>query len=168
MGLLAQSRLRDLLDICDHLEALEVGIVSIQESIDTGTASGRMVRNIMGSLAEFERELIVERIKAGLAEKARQGELLGPLPLGYGHDDESGGAGPHEGVAPLIHEAFVRYATGAYSLRDMARWASEVGLRSSEGNPIDRLSVRKILINVAYTGQVAYHARRGGGIVARG
>src|SRR3989304_2650641 len=101
MGLLAQSRLRDLLDICDHLEALEVGIVSIQESIDTGTASGRMVRNIMGSLAEFERELIVERIKAGLAEKARQGELLGPLPLGYRRDDESGAARLDDAVAPL-------------------------------------------------------------------
>ena len=160
--------LRDLLDICDRLEALEVRIVSIQESIDTGTASGRMVRNIMGSLAEFERELIVERIKAGLAEKARQGELLGPLPLGYRRDDESGAVVLDEAVAPLIHEAFVRYATGTYSLRDMARWANEVGLRSTEGNPIDRLSVRKILINVAYMGHVAYHARRGGGIVARG
>ena len=160
--------LRDLLDICDRLEALEVGIVSIQESIDTGTASGRMVRNIMGSLAEFERELIVERITAGIAEKARQGELVGPLPLGYRRDDESGAVVLDHAVAPLIREAFVRYATGAYSLRDMSQWASEVGLRSSEGNPIDRLSVRKILINVAYTGQVAYHARRGGGIVARG
>lgn len=160
--------LRDLLDICDRLEALEVGIVSIQEAIDTGTPAGRMVRSFLGAVAEFEREVITERIKAGIAEKARQGELVGPLPLGYRRDEESGAVVVDGAVAPLIREAFVRYATGAYSLRDMAHWASEVGLRSSEGNPIDRLSVRKILTNVAYTGQVAYHARRGGGIVARG
>ena len=159
--------LRDLLDICDHLEALEVGIVSIQESIDTGTASGRMVRNIMGSLAEFERELIVERIKAGLAEKARQGELVGPVPVGYQRGD-GGTIVPDPATGPLIAAAFTRYATGQHSLRQMAEWANGAGLRSSEGNPIDRLSVRKILINVAYMGHVAYHARRGGGIVARG
>src|SRR3990172_4009327 len=53
--------LRDLLDICDGLEALEVGIVSIQEAIDTGTAAGRMIRSFLGAVAEFEREVITER-----------------------------------------------------------------------------------------------------------
>ena len=159
--------LRDLLDICDRLEALGIGIVSIQEAIDTGTPAGRMVRSFLGAVAEFEREVITERIKAGIAEKARQGELVGPLPLGY-RREESGAVVLDGAVAPLIRETFVRYATGAHSLRDMAHWASEVGLRSSEGNPIDRLSVRKIRTNVAYTGQVAYHARRGGGIMTRG
>jgi site-specific DNA recombinase len=159
--------LRDLLDICDRLEALEVGIVSIQEAIDTGTAAGRMVRSFLGAVAEFEREVITERIKAGIAEKARQGELVGPLPLGY-RRDESGAVVVDEAIAPLVREAFVRYATGAYSLRDMAGWASEVGLRSTEGNPLDRLSLRKIFNNVVYTGQVAFHRRRGGGVVAKG
>ena len=159
--------LRDLLDICDTLESLNVGIVSIQEAIDTGTAAGRMVRSFLGAVAEFEREVITERIKAGIAEKARQGELVGPLPLGYKRD-ESGVVVFEEAVALLVREAFVRYATGAYSLRDMAHWADEVGLRSTEGNHLDRLSLRKILNNIAYTGQVAFHRRQGGGIVARG
>ncbi len=47
-------------------------------------------------------------------------------------------------------------------VRESRRWAAQVGLRSVEGNPIDRLSVRKVITNVAYTGQVAYHLRRGG------
>jgi site-specific DNA recombinase len=159
--------LRDLLDICDRLEALEIGIVSIQEAIDTGTPAGRMVRSFLGAVAEFEREVITERIKAGIAEKARQGELVGPLPLGYTRD-KSGAITPDRVVAPLIRDAFARYATGGYSLREMAHWANELGLRSLEGNCIDRLSMRKILTNVAYTGQVAFHRRRGGGVVARG
>ncbi len=68
--------LRDLLDISDRLEEAGVGVVSIQESIDRGTASGRMLRNILGSLAEFERETIVERIKFGLEQKARENEAF--------------------------------------------------------------------------------------------
>ena len=159
--------LRDLLDICDQLERLNVGIVSVQEAIDTGTATGRMIRSVLGALAEFERETIVDRIKAGLAEKARQGELVGPLPLGY-QRDESGAVTVDQAIAPLVCEAFQRYATGEYSLREMAQWAARVGLRSLEGNPLDRLSIRKILTNVIYTGQVAYHLRQGGGVVARG
>jgi site-specific DNA recombinase len=169
--------LRDLLEICDGLEALGVGIVSVQEAIDTGTATGRMIRNVLGALAEFERETIVERIKAGLAEKARQGELLGPIPLGYRRADpeeEIDGKKPKGAIiadeltAPLVREAFTRYSTGNYSLRDMAGWAARVGLRSTEGNLLDRLSIHKLLQNVAYVGQVTYHSRQGGGVVAKG
>ena len=159
--------LRDLLEICDRLETSSVGIVSIQEAIDTGTATGRMIRSVLGALAEFEREVITDRIKAGYAEKARQGELVGPLPLGY-RREEAGGVVADPVTSPLIREAFNRYATGEHSLRDMAAWAVEVGLRSSEGNPLDRLTIRKILTNVSYMGQVAYHMRRGGGIVSNG
>ncbi len=159
--------LRDLLDICDSLEALGIGVVSVQESIDTGTAAGRMMRSVMGSLAEFERETIVERIAAGIAEKARQGELVGPLSLGYRRDD-AGSVVADPMIAPIVREAFSRYATGRYSLRQMADWAASVGLRSTENNPLDRLSIRKILTNITYTGQVAHHQRQGGGVVAKG
>jgi site-specific DNA recombinase len=154
--------LRDLLDICDRLEALNVGIVSVQEAIDTGTPAGRMIRNVLGSLAEFERDIIIDRIKAGLAEKARQGELLGPLPLGY-RRDETGGVIADPVIAPLVKDAFARYATGQHSLRDMSQWAARAGLRSASGRLIDRLSIRKILCNPSYTGMVSYHLRRGAG-----
>ena len=118
-------------------------------------------------LAEFERELIVERIKAGLAEKARQGELVGPVPVGYQRGD-GGTIVPDPATGPLIAAAFTRYATGQHSLRQMAEWANGAGLRSTLGNPIDRLSIRKILTNPAYMGQVTYHARQGGGDVSKG
>ena len=159
--------LRDLLDISDQLEQAGVGVVSIQESLDTGTAAGRMMRSILGSLAEFERETIVERIVAGIRQKAREGELVGPLPLGYLRN-EDGEVVVDEATAPLVLAAFERYKEGGVSLREMATWAATVGLRSTEGNPLDRLSIRKILNNQTYTGHVAYHERRGGGVVAKG
>ncbi|MHB8684797.1 MAG: recombinase family protein [Dehalococcoidia bacterium] len=158
--------LRDVLDLSDRLEKAGVKIVSIQEGIDAGTPTGRLYRNILGTLAEFERETITERIKEALAEKARQGELLGPLPLGYRRADD-GAIALAETIAPLIRQAFERYATGRYSLRDLAAWANSAGLRSTGGRAIDRLSIGKTLRNVTYTGAVAHHRRRGGALVVR-
>ena len=155
--------LKDLLEICDQLEAVDVGIVSIQESIDTGTAAGRMVRSFLGAVAEFERDTIVDRIKAGLAEKARQGEILGELPLGYERVDGEVVVVPE--LAPLIRAAFEHYAGGSVSMRDMALWAAGVGLRSPRGNPIDRLYARKMLSNPTYAGMVTH---KGQVVVAKG
>lgn len=150
--------LRDLLSICDRLEGVGVGIVSIQESIDTGTAAGRMVRSFLGAVAEFERDIIVDRIKVALAEKARQGEILGRLPLGYKRD-EDGAVAVDAVIGPLVRAAYERYNTGAHSMLDVATWAGDVGLRSNEGNPLDRVSVRKLLSNITYAGMVTYHGK---------
>ncbi len=157
--------LRDVLELSDRLEKQGVQIVSIQEGIDAGTPTGRMYRNIIGTMAEFERETITERIEHGLAEKARQGELLGPVPVGYVRA-EDGAIRVDAANAELVRQAFERYATGRYSLRDMAAWSRDVGFRSKNGRPLDRMAVGKILRNVSYTGVVAHHRRRGGGVVA--
>jgi len=81
--------------------------------------------------------------------------------FGYRRDD-SGRIVTDPEVAPLVREMFARYATGAYSLKDIADWAAGAGLASRSGRPLDRLSVRKMLKNVTYVGQVALHARAGG------
>ncbi len=126
-----------------------------------------MMRSILGSLAEFEREVIVSRIQAGIEEKARGGELVGPLPLGY-RRDEAGAVVLDAATAPLIRAAFERYALGDRSLREMGQWAADAGLKSDAGNPLDRLSIRKMLMNPAYKGAVAFHSRAGDGFTVRG
>ena len=151
--------LRDLIDVSDQLEVASVGIVSIQESIDTATAAGRMMRNVIGSLAEFERETIVERIKFGIEQKANKGKIVGPPSLGYKRNET--GELVADGSAPRVLEPFERYASGAYSLRQLAQWAATVRLRSSKGNLLDRMSTRKILTNPIYVDDVAFHRRRG-------
>lgn len=52
----------------------------LSENIDTKSAGGRLVFHIMGALAEFERSLIIERTKAGLAAAKRKGKRLGRRP----------------------------------------------------------------------------------------
>ena len=69
--------LRDLIDLVAEMQKLEVNFVSVQDSINTATATGRFTFNIFASLAEFEREIISERTKAGLASARARGRKGG-------------------------------------------------------------------------------------------
>lgn len=69
---LARS-LKDLIDTAAALEAAGVQLVSLQESIDTTTTAGKLFFQIFGALAEFERNLIIERTQAGLAAARARG-----------------------------------------------------------------------------------------------
>lgn len=73
--------LRDLIDIVGMLDEKRVAIRSMKESIDTSTAAGRMVTHVFGALAQFERELIVERTHAGLTAARARGRVGGRRPV---------------------------------------------------------------------------------------
>lgn len=155
----------DTLNICDQLEACGVYVTSLTEAVDTSTAMGRAIRTVLATFAELDRENIVENIKIGMEEAARQGHVIGPLSLGYARS-ESGDIITTESTI-LVLQCFERYAAGTTSLSDLAAWANGQGLRSTRGNLLDKLSMRKLLTNVHYRGDVAYHRRQGGGVVAR-
>ncbi len=77
--------LKDLVGIIYGLEERGIGFRSINESIDTTTAGGKLIFNIFGSLAEFERALIRERTVAGLAAARARGRCGGrPLKMSKG------------------------------------------------------------------------------------
>lgn len=69
--------LRDLMEWMTYLENKQVGLKSVQESIDTTTTTGKLVFHIFAALAEFERNLIKERTQAGLAAARARGRLGG-------------------------------------------------------------------------------------------
>lgn len=68
---------KDLLDFAGGLNERGIGFVSLTDSIDTTTASGRFFFNVMASLAQMERELMVERTQAGLQTAREQGRVGG-------------------------------------------------------------------------------------------
>ena len=76
---LARS-LKQLIETVEMLEAQEVGFKSLTENIDTTTPGGKLVFHIFASLAEFERSIIQERTRAGLAAARDQGRLGGRPP----------------------------------------------------------------------------------------
>ena len=75
---LARSQLQ-LLQIAQEVEAKQAELVSVSvmDRVDTSTATGRMLFGILGVLAEFERNLIIERSRAGQAIAKRNGKVFG-------------------------------------------------------------------------------------------
>jgi DNA invertase Pin-like site-specific DNA recombinase len=69
--------LAHLIQIITRLEAEGIGFRSLSEAIDTTTASGRLLFHVMGAIAEFERSLISERTRAGMAAAKARGQHLG-------------------------------------------------------------------------------------------
>ena len=69
--------LRHLVNALADLESLGVSFVSIKDNLDLSTPSGRLMFQIIGAMAEFERSLIQERVKAGLRNARAKGKRLG-------------------------------------------------------------------------------------------
>ena len=69
--------LRHLINALAELEALGVAFISLGDNLDLGTPSGRLMFQIIGAMAEFERALIQERVKAGLRNARAKGKHLG-------------------------------------------------------------------------------------------
>jgi DNA invertase Pin-like site-specific DNA recombinase len=72
--------LAHLIAITTRLEAEGIGFRSLSEAIDTTSASGRLLFHVMGAIAEFERSLISERTRAGMAAAKARGQHLGRTP----------------------------------------------------------------------------------------
>jgi putative DNA-invertase from lambdoid prophage Rac len=69
--------LRHLILLLDDLQATGVAFVSLSEGIDATTPAGRLQLHVLGAIAEFERERIRERVKAGLSRVRGKGQRLG-------------------------------------------------------------------------------------------
>jgi DNA invertase Pin-like site-specific DNA recombinase len=73
--------LQQLVTLLDELKAASVGLYLHQQAIDTTTPAGRALFGMLGIFAEFERALLIERTKAGLARARAQGKRLGRAPV---------------------------------------------------------------------------------------
>ena len=73
---IARSTL-NLAKLCDELDRLGVGLFFVEQGIDTTTPEGRMVRTMLGAIAEFELELIHSRTRDGQERARREGKIIG-------------------------------------------------------------------------------------------
>jgi DNA invertase Pin-like site-specific DNA recombinase len=65
----------------ENFRSLGIEFVSLSEQVDTSTPTGKMIFTVLGAVAELERSLIVERVKAGLRNAKAKGKKLGRPPL---------------------------------------------------------------------------------------
>lgn len=69
--------LKDLVNTIGELENVGIDFISYDNDLDTSTPQGRLLFHVIGAMAEFEREIIRERVKAGLENAKRKGRVLG-------------------------------------------------------------------------------------------
>src|ERR1700741_3368767 len=72
---------RHFLEVLDELNHLNIQFISLRENIDTGGPLGRAMLTIIGAIAELERSLIVERVRAGMRRAKLEGRRIGRAPL---------------------------------------------------------------------------------------
>jgi DNA invertase Pin-like site-specific DNA recombinase len=78
---------RHLVNAIAELESFGVAFISLKDSIDLTTAQGRLMFQIIAAMAEFERELIRERVKAGMANARTKGKQIGRPSLGINRNE---------------------------------------------------------------------------------
>lgn len=112
-------------------EKRKVTFASVCESLDTSSASGRMVVNLLGMIAQWERETISERTKAALDVKRQRGEpLSGTLPYGYTAKD--GKLAPHDTEHRLLR-AILKARRDGRGYQDIGDALNEQGVKPRTG-----------------------------------
>jgi DNA invertase Pin-like site-specific DNA recombinase len=77
---------KHFLEVLDELNRLNIEFISFREQIDTGGPLGRAVVVIIGAIAELERNLIIERVRAGMRRAKLEGRHIGRKPLALDHE----------------------------------------------------------------------------------
>ena len=116
---------KHLVDSLEEFRALGIDFISFTEGIDTTTPSGELLFHIMGAVAQFERDLIAERVRAGIAHARAMGKRIGrpPATVDVGEVVRLRGQGMSlRGVARTlsIPVSRVRRAVSRQGLRDSA------------------------------------------------
>ena len=122
---------RDLGELVERYFATKYSLVSMGDAIDTRTAAGRLVLNVLTSVAQWEREATGERTRDAMAHKASKGEFCGGLPP-YGFSNENGKLVRNEAEQGVLSVVAELKAAGL-SLRGIAAELDRAGLVSRSG-----------------------------------
>jgi DNA invertase Pin-like site-specific DNA recombinase len=145
----------------ERLEAAGGSLLAADLNLDTSTPSGKLMRNVLFSLAEFELDVIAENWEAATDAALARGAYIGPTPTGYRRradgtlePDDPDDDQPDAKGAAIVREVFKRRASGD-NWATLARYMTGEGLETPFGNPHWTIqTVKRIVGNVAYLGTV--------------
>lgn len=147
-------RLSDLTRACEDLEKWNVFLVSYSESFDCSTPAGKMIRNMLGTVAQFEREVIAENVKLGLNARAEKGKRTCSYVLGYNKDGKD---------SLIINEKeseYIKFVYDSYlmykSLSEVARLCNKKGYKGKRGKSPSPQSILVLLTRPLYCGYNSY------------
>lgn len=160
---------RNALAVLQAVETLEragVRLVSITESFDTSTPAGRLQLNMLATIAEFERDSIVQRTTEGIRRKLREGAWMGgQVPYGYQVVNQRLTA--HPSTSPIVRRAYALCAAGWTTQRIADHFQAErippPGQARTHAEPLWRAGrVDAMLRSTVYRGQFTYGKRTKG------
>ena len=135
---------QDLCSLIDLFQKRKVALISVAESLDTGSAAGRLVITIMAAVSQWEREAIGERTRDALQHKRSNGERVGNIPYGYQLAED----GKHltEQPAEQALLAHIRALSAQrLSMRGIAAALNNEGHTTRRGTPWRLESVARVL-----------------------
>jgi site-specific DNA recombinase len=124
---------RDLAVLLEQFQRRGVSLVSVAESLDTGSASGRLVLNIMVSVSQWEREAIGERTRDAMRHKRAKLEFNGNAPYGFRLAADERHVEPEPGEQAVLHR-IQRLRNSGKSLRAIAADLNKRRLRTRAGS----------------------------------
>ena len=149
---------KNFYQLIEVFENYKVDFISVTERFDTATPSGRLLRNIMLTFAQFERELASERTRDKMLQRAEKGMWNGGfVPFGYRKENKELVVDKRESeILRKIYDVYID--TG--SLGEIVQFLKKRKMRDRKGNFFSKSTIFFALRNVVYTGKIKY----GGGI----
>jgi site-specific DNA recombinase len=157
---------RSLMDFARIIEIFDSQYVSfvVTQQFNTSTSMGRLVLNVLLSFAQFEREMISERVRDKVAASRRRGKWSGGMPLlGYTVENTKLVADEIEAASVRqIFELYLEHQSLLPTVRELnrrgwttKRWVTKKGDRRG-GRTFTRNALYKLLTNVTYIGKIKY------------
>lgn len=139
--------LLDLILTIQQLKKWDIDFISLQDRIETTSASGKLMFHVISAFAEFERDIIGERTKFGMEKKARDGAIIYRAPLGYTIEDKKLIVVPEK--KKLVIEIFEYFLNNSISLNKLAK---------KYGYTVR--GITKLLKNKTYLGMIQFDKER--------
>lgn len=148
----------DFAKVMEHFNRFQVAFVSITQNFSTADPVGRLTLNMLMSFAEFEREMIAERIRDKVAGARRRGKWTGGV-VSLGYRSEGAKLLKEPSEAPWVAQAFQWYLEGQGALEISTRF-NEAGVplrnsRKRREHPWNKDHILRILRNRLYVGEIS-------------
>lgn len=143
----------DTLTLLDKFEDYGIKFVSYSENFDTGSPIGRLVVQLMASIAEMKRNTLSENVKLGMKQRALEGSWNGGIVFGY--DTVKKELVINEKEAEVVKLIYHMYAEGK-GLRAISNHLNKAGYKTKRNRQFSINGVAQILDNVIYNGRISW------------
>ena len=149
---------KNLIELVELFNNHHCAFNSLQESIDTSSATGRMFLKIVGIFAEFERENLAERVRLGVERKAKEGYVICNYMPSFGYNRENGEKIQQidEDEAATVRRIFEMYLNEDYNYSQIAEILAAENAPTKRGGEWGAGTIKQILTNPNYIGKVRY------------